>query len=219
VPALRDARKVHADFEIRSRLRRRVLQLRIIDYYYLAVSSRSHFAELEYVLDLRFVDPLPRLSRHIARRWISASLVVLAVVVAMAAIMRDSATPWWKHRWLAVWAAAVGAWALTTLIAAYRTSETVRLLSTYGRAGLLEFTGGVGTFRALQRFMPKLTAHLRLASAARRRTKGEHLRDEMREHQRLRDIGVLAAEDYEASKARILAQHAPAPRARSKSPP
>ena len=38
----------------------------------------------------------------------------------------------------------------------------------------------------------------------------EHLRDEMREHFRLRKHGVLSAEEYEASKARILAEHSPA---------
>jgi len=51
-------------------------------------------------------------------------------------------------------------------------------------------------------------AHIRLAAAARRHTKAEHLRDEMREHQRLRELGVLSVGDYEVSKARILGQHA-----------
>lgn len=215
VPALRDARKVHADVEIRSRLRRHVLQLRIIDYYYLAVISRSHSAGLEYVLDLRFVDAQPRLSRHIARRWIIASLLLLALAAGMAALLGRTGAPGWQQPWPGVWAAVIGLWALTTLVAAYRTTETLRLLSTYGRAGLLQFTGGVGTFHAVRRFLPKLAAHLRLASAARRRTRAEHLRDEMREHQRLRDIGVLTGEEYEASKTRILAQHSSRAQARA----
>jgi len=45
---------------------------------------------------------------------------------------------------------------------------------------------------------------------ARRRTKAEHLRDEMREHLRLKEIGVLPAEEYETAKVRILDQHSPA---------
>ena len=48
------------------------------------------------------------------------------------------------------------------------------------------------------------------SAAARRHTKAEHLRDEMREHQRLRELGVLSEGDYEVSKARILGQHSPA---------
>jgi len=58
--------------------------------------------------------------------------------------------------------------------------------------------------------MAKLAAHIRLASGARRRTKTEHLRDEMREHLRLKEIGVLSAAEYETAKERILEQHSPA---------
>jgi hypothetical protein len=91
----------------------------------------------------------------------------------------------------------------------YRTTETVSLFSTCGAARLLEFTGGPGTFRSLRPFVAKLMAHIRLAAAARRSTKAEHLRDEMREHQRLRELGVLSQSDYEASRTLILGQHSP----------
>jgi hypothetical protein len=207
IPALRQARKVHADVELRSRLRRRVLQLKVIDYYYLAVRSRSRSAVLEYVIDLRFVATPPLLSRRIAWRWITASLVLLALITGIAVHIGSSATPWWRHDWLRACAAVTGLWAVTTLIAAYRTTETVRLLSTHGRATLLAFTGGIGTFHVARHFLTQLAAHLRLASGACRPTRAEHLRDEMREHQRLRDIGVLVAAEYEASKVRILAEH------------
>ena len=215
VPALEGARTIHASLEVHSHLRRCALQLRLIDYYYLSVRSDSPSVELEYVLDLRFVGA-PRLSKHIAWRWITGSLVLLAVVAGMAVQIGSSPTPWWKHHWLGPWAAVTVTWALTTLMAAHRTTETLQLLSTHGQARLLEFTGGLGTLRVVPRFMAKLAAHLRLAWAARRRTKAEHLRDEMREHQRLRDIGVLTTEEYEAAKVRILAQHSPRTPARAK---
>ena len=44
--------------------------------------------------------------------------------------------------------------------------------------------------------------------AARRRSRAAHLRDEMREHFRLKEIGTLSVEEYEAAKVRILHQHA-----------
>jgi|SRR5438105_1322252 len=59
-------------------------------------------------------------------------------------------------------------------------------------------------------FMAKLAAHIQLASAARRCTETEHLRDEMREHLRLKEIGVLPAGEYETAKVRILDQRGPA---------
>jgi hypothetical protein len=211
VPDLRDARTVHARIEFRSRLRRRILQLEIIDYYYLSVRSHSRSILLEYVLDLRFVDA-PRRLRHISWRWITFSLVSLAIAPALGIASRidHSAAPWWPHARLPVCAAVIAVWAFATLVGVYRTTETVSLFSTHGAARLLECTGGLGTLHVFQRFMAKLAAHIRLASGARRRTKAEHLRDEMREHLRLKQMGVLSAGEYETAKVRILDQHSPA---------
>ena len=205
MPELRDARKSHGRLELRSRLRRRVLQLEIIDYSYLSVRSRTGVTGLEFSLDLRFARA-PQLSRHIAWRWMAASLVLFVVPALIVSAIHASA--WWRQEWLPVSLTLAAAWAGATFVCVYRTTETLSLVSTCGAARLLEFTGGPGTFRALRPFVAKLTAHIRLASAARRRTKAEHLRDEMREHQRLRELGVLSVSDYEASKARILGQHA-----------
>jgi hypothetical protein len=207
VPQLRDARTVHARIEFRSRLRRRVLQLEIIDYYYLSVRSRSRNTVLEYVLDLRFVD-LPRRFRHISWRWITFSLVYLALALGVASRINFSTTPW--QRWLPISAAVIGVWASAMLVAVYRTTETVSLFSTHGAARFLGCTGGPGTFRAFRDFVAKLAAHIRLAAGARRGTKAEHLRDEMREHLRLNKIGVLSAREYERAKMRILGQHSSA---------
>ena len=209
VPDLRDARTVHARIEFRSLLRRRVLQLQIIDYYYLSVRLHSRSVPLEYVLDLRFVDA-PRRLRHISWRWITFSLILIALASGIAWQIDPSATPWRQNDWLPVWVTAVVLWAFATLVGVYRTTETVSLFSIHGAARLLECTGGLGTFHILRRFMVKLAAHIRLASGARRRTKGEHLRDEMREHVRLKEIGVLSAREYETAKVRILNQHSPA---------
>jgi hypothetical protein len=209
VPDLRAARKSHARIELRSRLRRRVLHLEIIDYYYLSVRSRTGGRALEFSLDLRFARA-PQLSRHIAWRWMTASIVLIVVPALLVTAIHSSA--WWRREWLPVSLTVAAAWAAATFVCLYRTTETISVSSTCGAVRLLEFTGGPGTFRALRPFLAKLTAHIRLASAARRHTKSEHLRDELREHQRLRELGVLSLSDYELSKARILGQHAPARR-------
>jgi hypothetical protein len=205
VPDLRAARKVHARIAFRSRLRGRLTQLEIIDYYYLSVRAYSRSSSLEYVLDLRFVDT-PHVSRHIAWRWITASL--LLTTLACGIMQLGSAAPqWWQRYALPLCAAVTGAWAVATLLAVYRTTETVRLLSSVGAARLLDCTGGLGTVRGLRRFMAKVAAHVRLAAAARRSTKAAHLRDEMREHVRLKQLGVLGEPEYESAKARILGRH------------
>lgn len=204
VPNIRAPRKVHARIAFRSRLRRQFVELEIIDYYYLAVRSRSRSRKLEYVLDLRFVD-MPRVSRHISWRWIAASLLLIALTYAV--LHLGSAAPLWQRQWFSICAAVIGASVVATLVAVYRTTETVRLFSTAGAALLLEYTGEFGTLRGVRRFMAKVAAHVRLATAARRSTKAAHLRDEMREHVRLKDLGVLGVPDYESAKLRILGKH------------
>jgi hypothetical protein len=209
VPQRQDARRSHASVGLRSRLRRRVLALEIIDYYYLCVRSHSRSRQQEYTLDLRFVRP-PRLVRHISWKWLAAALVLAAITAATTALLLLSGGGWLLALGLGGALALVSAGAV--LVCLYRTTETVTLLSTCGGATLLKFTGGLGTFRAVRPFLARLAAHLQLAAGARRPTKAEHLRDEMREHQRLKELGVLSPGDYEASKARILGQHAPAQR-------
>jgi hypothetical protein len=141
---------------------------------------------------------------------ITSSLLLTALAFGIASRIVSSATPWWQHDWLRVCITVIGASAFATLVGVYRTTETVSLFSIHGAARLMECTGGPGTHRVFRRFMAKLAAHIRFASAARRRAKAEHLRDEMREHLRLKEIGVLSAGEYATAKGRILDQHSPA---------
>jgi len=209
VPALRTARKVHSRLRVQSRVRRRASELALIDYCYLSVRTwRSRSPDVQYVLDLRFVDPVLRLSRHVAWRFLAASAVLTVLAVALAWRISASSTPWWRHEWLALLGSLVGLAVCSVLVGLYRTTKTLVLFSVSGRARLLELTGGVGSFRAMRGFSRTLAAHVRIASARRRRSRAEHLRDEMREHQRLKEEGVLSEKEYEMSKARILAKHA-----------
>jgi hypothetical protein len=209
VPQAHEARRSHARSRLRSRLRRRVLTLEIIDYYYLSVRSQSRSTQLEFTLDLRFVRA-PQLTRHIAWAWMAAMFVLAALTVASTALLRSSGL--WQHYGLPLAIGLAAASVVATVGCIYITTETVSLFSTYGAARLLQFTGGLGTFRAARPFIARLAAHIRLSAGARRQKKAEHLRDEMREHLRLKDIGVLSVSEYEASKARILGQHAPGAR-------
>jgi len=208
VPALRTARKVHSRLRVQSGVRRRASELALIDYCYLSVRTwRSRSPDAPYVLDLRFVDPALRLSRHVAWRFLAASAVLAVLAVALAWRISASSTPW-RHEWLLPLGGLFGLAVCAALVGLYRTTKTLVLFSVSGRARLLEVTGGVGSFRAMRSFSRTLAAHMRIASARRRRSRAEHLRDEMREHLRLKEAGVLSEKEYEMSKARILAKHA-----------
>jgi hypothetical protein len=77
----------------------------------------------------------------------------------------------------------------------------------HGGATLISVVGGIGSARAGKRFFVELIKNINAAKAARPQERSQLLRDEMREHHRLRELGVLSEQQYEQGKARILACH------------
>jgi hypothetical protein len=207
VPARETARRIHARVMLRD-ARRRSVELALIEYYYLSVRiMRAGSVVARYVIDLRFVDAMPRRERRVAWLWLAAGAALLALAVAGTRAVASAPAPWWRHEWLPAVAVFSGL-ALFAMFAAFHLSrETLTLFSAHGRARLLAHVGGVGTFRALRQFMPRLVAHLEVAHRARRSSRAKQLRDEMREHFRLRNAGAISEAEYESAKRRILATH------------
>src|ERR1044071_1583728 len=141
IPHPRSARKLHARIELHSRIRRRALQLELIDYYYLVVRFyRARLVAAEYVLDLRFADASLALSRHIASRWLLAALVLVVLAGAIAYRVGGSAAP---VGWLAAGGVVFCMAVAATAVCLYRTTETISMHSLHGQARLLEFTAGL----------------------------------------------------------------------------
>ena len=209
IPGLHTARRTHAHVRLRSTLRGRMVELDIIDYYYLSVRMHRRRAPVVgYVIDLRFAASSMLRRRHVPWKWMAAALAFGALSAAGIWRIGVAAMPWWRSELLIVVAALLVSTAGATLVSSYRMTETLGLCSVHGRANLLEFTGGLGMFRSARSFLRKLEAHIGIASAARRSSRSQHLRDEMREHFRLYEAGVLSNQAYEESKKRILAGHA-----------
>ncbi len=80
VPTLETARRIHARISLPGGSWRPSLELALIDYFYLSVrTTRARSAGSRYVVDLRFVDPAPGLSRRLPWSWIAAGAVFLAL--------------------------------------------------------------------------------------------------------------------------------------------
>ncbi len=211
VPELSAARKVHARLRLRTGLRRRLIELTVIDYYFLCVRAwRARGPVSEHVLDLRFVDPAPRLSRHVPWRFMGIAVMFTLACAGTIWWIVSSRQPWLESDLLPAASALAALAAAAWIVSAFRTTRTLTLRSVHGQAKLFEITAHLGRLRALRHFSQLLVAHLKVAISARRSSRAEYLRDEMREHFRLKEAGVLSEEEYESGKARILARHAPA---------
>lgn len=210
VPTLETARRIHARLKLRGGPWRRSTELALIDGCFLAVRvTRKNLLSSRYVVDLRFADPVPRLRRRIAWRTIASAVACLGLGIFGVRVIAASTDGWWDHEWLPATAALFAIAAGALLAAFHLTTESLTLFSAHGRASLVAHTGRIGTFRAFRKFLPRLDAHLRVALVARRRSRAQHLRDEMREHFRLRRAGALTETEYESAKRRILATHDP----------
>ncbi|HEU0224210.1 MAG TPA: hypothetical protein VFR29_02125 [Steroidobacteraceae bacterium] len=210
IPALQTARRIHARVRLRGGLWRRPVELALYEFFYLSVRREGpRSAVSQHVLDLRFVDPELQFTRHIAWRWMAVAMALFALGAGAALEIGGTVSPWWRDEWLPLSAGLLGAASCVMLAAVYRTTETLTLLSAHGRVPLLVHTGGPGSFRAFRRCRPLFDAHLRAAMNARRRRHAEHLRDEMREHHRLRCAGALSEPEYQSAKQRILASFRP----------
>lgn len=204
----RQVRKVRCDYALENRLRGCVTKLALLEDHFLSVQmARPDTEPKKYEFDLRFANAKPVIVRHIAWFWLALAISLLALA---------SAALWmlWP-RSLAEWIDPVPLTAIAALLAAAgsvlmfmrRTTESLEFWSVHGEVTLVSVTGAIGSTQDGKKFFIELIKSIGAAKAARPQPAHQFLRDEMREHHRLREIGALTEAQYEASKSRILAAH------------
>jgi hypothetical protein len=201
-------RAVRSTFELHSKLRGCRTEVSLLDDHYLAVKSeRLKTAAKKYVLDLRFVNAKPVLLRQVAWSWLAAATVLLLSTVAAI---------WWAAAATREIFASPGFYigigsAFATGIAVFffmrRTTESLDFTSVHGGVSLVSILGGIGSVQTGKRFFVEMIKTIDAAKQARPQSKPQWLRDEMREHHRLRELNVITEAEYEASKKRILGSH------------
>jgi hypothetical protein len=201
-------RKVRTRYLLRSRLRGCETEVSILEDHYATVRTvRPDAQPCKYEFDLRFANPKPVRVRSISWFWLAlSSALALLAAGGLLSTWNDGAARWSSPLFLT---------ALLTLLACpgavvmflRRTVETLEFTSVHGGATLVSVAGGIGSARAGKRFFIELIKNINAAKAARPQPRAQLLRDEMREHHRLRELGVLDEQQYQQSKARILAAH------------
>lgn len=154
-------------------------------------------------LDLHFLDPVPTVTRAIAKRAIYTALGCAAIAggaFALRAMQMLQPFVWYAF------AAAMAATLAALAAAVYRSHVRFEFATIHGRAPVLTLVANLGSIRRFKAFMPTLTRAIDEAAEAIGSDTATYLRAEMREHYRLREDGVIDHDECAASTGRILAQ-------------
>jgi hypothetical protein len=189
---------------LRNHIRRTGAELTLYEEGYLKVIElKRGNSEAPFFLDLRFLDPAPKIERVIAVRWLATALGCGAAAALAAFSMRFDAlhVP-------AAWALGVAALAtiVTLYVGIYVSHERIEFSTLHGRAGVLRLVANLGSIKKFHAFVPLLCRAIDEAAERIGVDTAAYLRAEMREHYRLRGDGVLGNHDCARGTGRILAQ-------------
>lgn len=154
-------------------------------------------------LDLRFLDPVPKIERVVATRSLYTALGCAGVGALAAFLLRFDALYVGAAVVLGV---AVLAASVALYVAIYRSQEATEFCTLHGRAPVLKLVANVGAIRKFRAFVPTLSDAIEEAAELIGADTAAFLRAEMREHYRLRGDGVLDNDECAAGTGRILAQ-------------
>ena len=189
---------------LRNPIRRIGAELTFFDEGYLKVKKVvKGNAAAPFLLDLRFVDPVPKIERVIAMRWLTAAFGCGGLAVLAAFLLRFDA----------LYLVALVASCLATLatlgalyVGIYSSHERIEFCTLHGRAAVLELVANLGSIKRFHAFVPTLCRAIEEAAERIGADTAAYLRAEMREHYRLRGDGVLDSDECARGTGRILAQ-------------
>jgi hypothetical protein len=201
-------RKPMVKYQLRSRARGSLTRVSILEGHHVSISTKRPRVEAqEHNVDLRFVDPRPIGIRKVGWPWmyIAIGFTVLAALTGAFAVFYASP---FARVWAVPTAIVLGTFTVSSyLLCLYFTTESLIFVSQTGRARVITITGGLGTTRAARKCAIDVVKHIGAARKASKQPRAPYLRDEMREHSRLRDAGAITEEQYEDAVSRILKAH------------
>ena len=183
-------------------LRRRSTEITLYEEGFLRlVESRAGRRATPYVLNLRYLDPVPSIERHYPLRLIkvaAGSAIAAAIAAGLAQIDALAAIAYAS-------AALAAAGALMSLVAfVYASHEKVVYRTLHGRAAAMTLTASLSCMRRFRATIPRLSRAIEHAEESIGDDTAIYLRAEMREHYRLRGDGVLTEQDCSEGTGRIL---------------
>ena len=201
-------RKPLIKYQLRSRARGSVTRVTILEGHFAGVNiKRRGMPAQEHTVDLRFVDPRPIGIRKVGWPWMWVAIGFTFLAAAAGTFAIFFASPF-ALIWAVPTAIVFGTFTVSSyLMCLYFTTESVLFVSQHGRARFITITGGLGTTRAARKCAVDIVKHIGAARKESKQPRAHYLRDEMREHARVRDAGAIADEQYEDAVSRILKAH------------
>lgn len=207
-PKKRPHRPTRMSYTLASKLRGCVTQLGLLDEHFLSVQlARPDIEPRKYDFDLRFANAKPVIVRHVAWFWLALAVSLVALATCALWMLWPKNAVEWIHPVPLTAVSALIASLGAALMFLRRTTESLEFVSVHGGVTLVSVTGAIGSAREGKKFFVELIKSINAAKAARPQPTHQFLRDEMREHHRLRELGVLTEEQYETSKSKILSSH------------
>jgi hypothetical protein len=189
---------------LRNPIRRTGAELTIYDEGYLKVKALAGGGvDAPFFLDLRFVDPVPKIERVIAVRWLTAAFGGAALAAVAGFLMRFDALHMAAQGALGI---ALVAAAGALCVGVYSSHEKIEFHTLHGQAAVLQLVANLGSIGKFHSFVPKLCRAIEEAAERIGTDTAAFLRAEMREHYRLRGEGVLHNDECARGTGRILAQ-------------
>lgn len=196
------AQAVKERIELRDRLRGTLTELTIFEGGVLRlIQSRRGKRTKSHRIDLRYLDPVPRMLPYYPKRILKVALG-FAVVTGIAALLASFDVALSASLPAAVAAGTVSVLSILTFI--YLSHEKVQFETMHGRAKAVSLVAGFGCLRRLASALPRLIGAIEDAEENIGEDTTIYLRAEMREHYRLRGDGVLSELDCNESTGRIL---------------
>jgi hypothetical protein len=188
---------IRSSFTFRNRLRGTEMAFTLFNDGYLSFrETRGGKVQPERSIDLRYLDPEPLSSRRVAKTALGFALSLLSLTsltgaLAYLAIFPEFTTPLF---FVSLGAASVASW-----LFAWRTEERVSFQTRHGQAVVLTLIANFGCFRACRAFTQAITDTIAEMQEQNEQAKSHLLRDEIREHYRLSENGVISVESCSAA--------------------
>jgi hypothetical protein len=197
------AHKVLERWRLGNPLRRMATEITVFEEGFAEIAQHAGRKRgTPFRLDLRYLDPIPSITRVVASRtWWTAVGCAAAALGAFALAYFTALGALAASFGLGAAAAA----AVAVAIALQRSHETIEYVTLHGRARVLVLIANFGAIKPFRAFVPELSHAIEEAAEEIAGDTSTYLRAEMREHYRLREDGVLSVGTCAECTGRILA--------------